>query len=104
VVERAGGTGRWIQWEIQLIAVVVAVACRTAGLLPCARGRLALLSDAISHAILVGIAVAFLVTGDLDLRFSSAGRALPDWPPWFASSCSIERDWPARTRRSGWFS
>jgi manganese/zinc/iron transport system permease protein len=65
----------WIQWEIQLIAVVVAVACALPGCFLVLR-RLALLSDAVSHAILVGIAAAFLVTGDLGSPFLIAGAAL----------------------------
>ena len=50
--------------EIQLIAVVVAVACVMPGVFLVLR-RMAMMSDAISHAILVGIVLAFFVTADL---------------------------------------
>ena len=50
--------------EIQLIAVVVAVACVMPGVFLVLR-RMAMMSDAISHAILLGIVLAFFVTGDL---------------------------------------
>jgi manganese/zinc/iron transport system permease protein len=52
------------QIEIQLIAAVVAVACALPGVFLVLR-RMALMSDAISHAILVGIVLAFFVTADL---------------------------------------
>ena len=50
--------------EIQLVAVVVAVACALPGVFLVLR-RMALMSDAISHTVLLGIVLAFLVTGDL---------------------------------------
>lgn len=52
------------QIEIQLLAVVVAVACALPGVFLVLR-RMALMSDAISHAILLGIVLAFFVTSDL---------------------------------------
>jgi manganese/zinc/iron transport system permease protein len=52
------------QIEIQLIACVVTVACALPGVFLVLR-RMALMSDAISHAILVGIVLAYLVTRDL---------------------------------------
>jgi manganese/zinc/iron transport system permease protein len=52
------------QLEIQLIAVVVAVACAIPGTFLVLR-RMALMSDAISHAILLGIVLAFFVVQDL---------------------------------------
>ncbi|MCS6852293.1 MAG: metal ABC transporter permease, partial [Gemmataceae bacterium] len=52
------------QIEAQLIAVVVAVACALPGVFLVLR-RLALISDAISHAILPGIVLAFFVTHNL---------------------------------------
>jgi manganese/zinc/iron transport system permease protein len=52
------------QIEIQLIAVVVAVACALPGVFLVLR-RMALMSDAISHAILLGIVLAFFVTKDI---------------------------------------
>ena len=50
--------------EIQWIAAVVAVACALPGVFLVLR-RMAMMSDAISHAILVGIVLAFFVTADL---------------------------------------
>ncbi|MEE9443466.1 MAG: metal ABC transporter permease [candidate division Zixibacteria bacterium] len=56
------------QLEIQMIAVVVAVACALPGVFLVLR-RMVLMSDAISHAILFGIVLAFLVTGDINSPF-----------------------------------
>lgn len=50
--------------EILLIAIVTAVACALPGVFLVLR-RLALVSDAITHAILPGIVVAFFLTGSL---------------------------------------
>lgn len=52
------------QFEIQLVAVVVAVACAIPGVFLVLR-QMAMMSDAISHAILPGIVVGFFVTHDL---------------------------------------
>jgi len=52
------------QLEIQLIAIVVAAACALPGVFLVLR-RVSLMSDAISHAILPGLVVAFFVTEDL---------------------------------------
>ncbi|RMH52113.1 MAG: metal ABC transporter permease [Bacteroidetes bacterium] len=53
-----------VQLEIQLVAVLVAVACALPGTFLVLR-RMAMLSDAISHAILPGIVVGFFLTHDL---------------------------------------
>lgn len=50
--------------EIQLIGVAVAVACAVPGVFLVLR-RMALMSDAISHSILLGIVLAFFVVQDL---------------------------------------
>jgi manganese/zinc/iron transport system permease protein len=50
--------------QIQLIAAVVAVACALPGVFLVLR-RMAMMSDAISHAILVGIVLAFFITENL---------------------------------------
>lgn len=50
--------------EIQLIAATVAVACALPGVFLVLR-RMALMSDAISHAILLGIVLGFFAVGDL---------------------------------------
>jgi len=52
------------QLEILAIAVVTAAGCALVGVFLMLRG-LAMLSDAISHAILPGIVIAFFVVGDL---------------------------------------
>ncbi len=51
--------------EIQLIAVVVAVACALPGVFLVLR-RMAMMSDAISHTVLLGIVLGFFVLGSLD--------------------------------------
>ncbi len=53
------------QIEIQLIAIVVAAACALPGVFLVLR-KMAMMSDAISHAILPGIVVAFFITSDLN--------------------------------------
>ncbi|MBA3889960.1 MAG: metal ABC transporter permease [Gemmatimonadaceae bacterium] len=53
-----------IDIEIQLIAVVVAVSCALPGVYLVLR-RMAMMSDAISHTVLLGIVLAFFVTGDI---------------------------------------
>jgi len=53
------------QLEIQLIASLVAVACAIPGVFLVLR-KMAMISDAISHAILPGIVVGFLITNSLN--------------------------------------
>lgn len=53
------------QIEIQLIAIVVAVACAIPGVFLVLR-KMALISDAISHSILPGIVLGFFITQDLN--------------------------------------
>lgn len=53
------------QLEVQLIAVVVAIACALPGVFLVLR-QMAMVSDAISHAILPGIVVAFFLTESLN--------------------------------------
>ncbi|MEZ4389012.1 MAG: metal ABC transporter permease [Candidatus Krumholzibacteriia bacterium] len=62
------------QVEILAIAVCTAVACSLVGTFLVLR-RLAMLSDAISHAILPGIVVAFFITGDLSSPWLVLGAA-----------------------------
>ena len=52
------------QVEIQLIAVVTAVSCALPGVFLVLR-RVALMSDAITHAVLLGIVLAFFVVQDI---------------------------------------
>jgi manganese/zinc/iron transport system permease protein len=63
------------QVEIQLIAVVVAVACALPGTFLVLR-RLALVSDAISHSILLGIVLGFFVVGNVNSPVLLVGAAL----------------------------
>jgi manganese/zinc/iron transport system permease protein len=56
------------QLEIQLIAVLVAAACAIPGVFLILR-RMALMSDAVSHAILLGIVAAFFIVEDLASPF-----------------------------------
>ena len=51
--------------EIQLIAVIVAVACALPGVFLVLR-RMAMMSDAISHTVLLGIVLGFFVAGSLE--------------------------------------
>ena len=53
-----------VQLEIQLIASLVAIACAIPGVFLVLR-KMALISDAISHAILPGIVIGFFITHDL---------------------------------------
>lgn len=64
--------------EIQLIAVIVAIACALPGVFLVLR-RMAMMSDAISHTVLLGIVVAFFVIGSLDsplLILAAAGMGV----------------------------
>ena len=53
------------QIEIQLIAIVVAIACAIPGVFLVLR-KMSLISDAISHSILPGIVIGFFITQDLN--------------------------------------
>ena len=63
------------QIEIQLIGAVVAAACALPGVFLVLR-RMALVSDAISHSILLGIVLAFFVVEDLSSPLLILGAAL----------------------------
>jgi len=52
------------QLEVQAIAALAAVSCALPGVFLVLR-RMALICDAISHAVLPGIVVAFFLTGNL---------------------------------------
>src|SRR5690554_5811867 len=53
------------QFEIQMIASLVAVACAIPGTFLVLR-KMAMISDAISHSILPGLVVGFFITQDLN--------------------------------------
>jgi manganese/zinc/iron transport system permease protein len=62
------------QLEIQLIAVVTAVACALPGVFLVLR-RMALMSDAITHAVLFGIVLAFFAVQDIGSPLLMVGAA-----------------------------
>jgi manganese/zinc/iron transport system permease protein len=64
-----------IQIELQLIAAVVASACALPGVFLVLR-RMAMMSDAITHTVLLGIVVAFFLTEDLASPLLLLGAAL----------------------------
>lgn len=63
------------QLEIQAIAIVTAVACALPGAFLVLR-RMALMSDAISHSILLGIVLAFFVVGTVGSPLLILGAAI----------------------------
>lgn len=63
------------QIEIQLIAIVAAAACSVLGVFLVLR-RMAMMSDAISHTVLLGIVVAFFITKNLASPLLVVGAAL----------------------------
>lgn len=63
------------QVEIQLIAVLVATSCALPGVFLILR-QMAMMADAISHTILLGIVLAFFITQDLSSPFLIIGAAL----------------------------
>ncbi|MFW5942965.1 MAG: metal ABC transporter permease, partial [Chloroflexota bacterium] len=63
------------QLEIQLIAVVAAVACALPGVFLVLR-QMAMMSDAISHTVLLGIVIGFFLVGDINSPLLIVGAAL----------------------------
>ncbi len=63
------------QLEIQLISIIVAAACALPGVFLVLR-RTAMMSDAISHTVLLGIVVAFFITKDLNSPLLIFGAAI----------------------------
>jgi len=61
--------------QIQLIALVTAVACALPGVFLVLR-RMAMMSDAISHTVLLGIVVAFFIVEDISSPLLIFGAAL----------------------------
>ncbi|MBP7838752.1 MAG: metal ABC transporter permease [Bacteroidales bacterium] len=54
-----------LQWEIIIIAILAAITCAILGVFLVLR-KMSMTSDAISHAILPGIAIGFLITGTIN--------------------------------------
>ena len=63
------------QLEVQLIAIVIAAACALPGVFLVLR-RMAMLSDAISHTVILGIVLAYFLTHDLGSPLLFVGAAL----------------------------
>ncbi len=63
------------QIEIQLIATVVAVACALPGVFLVLRS-MAMMSDAISHTVLLGIVIGFFIVEDINSPLLIAGAAV----------------------------
>ena len=61
--------------EIQVIAVIVAVACSLPGVFLVLR-KMSMMSDSITHTILLGIVIAFFITKDLNSPLLIVGAAL----------------------------
>lgn len=61
--------------EIQIIAVIVAVACSLPGVFLVLR-KMSMMSDAITHTILLGIVIAFFITESLTSPFLIVGAAI----------------------------
>lgn len=63
------------QIEIQLIAIITAAACALPGAILVLR-RMAMMSDAISHTVLLGIVIGFFLVEDLTSPFLIFGAAI----------------------------
>lgn len=63
------------QMEIQIIAIFAAAACALPGVFLVLRG-MALMCDAISHVVLLGIVIMFLIVGDLTSPLLTVGAAI----------------------------
>ena len=61
--------------EIQIIAVIVAIACSLPGVFLVLR-KMSMMSDAITHTILLGIVIAFFITDSLTSPLLIVGAAL----------------------------
>lgn len=62
-------------FEIQLIAVIISIACSLPGAFLVLR-KMSMMTDSITHTILLGIVLAFFVTGDLNSPFLIVGATL----------------------------
>ena len=62
-------------FEIQLIAVIISVACALPGVFLVLR-KMSMMSDSITHTILLGIVLEFFLTQDLSSPFLIVGAAL----------------------------
>jgi manganese/zinc/iron transport system permease protein len=64
----------WIDAQIILVGALVGAACALPGALLMLR-RMSMMGDALSHAVLPGLAIAFIVTGSRDSLTMLAGAA-----------------------------
>ena len=62
-------------FEIQLIAVIISIACALPGVFLVLR-KMSMMSDSITHTILLGIVLAFFLTHDLSSPLLIAGAAI----------------------------
>ena len=62
-------------FEIQLIAIIISIACALPGVFLVLR-KMAMMTDSITHTILLGIVLAFFITYDLSSPFLIVGAAL----------------------------
>lgn len=84
------------QLEIQLIAVLVSIACALLGVFLVLR-KMALISDAISHSILPGIVLGFFITQDLNsplliLMAAAAGMLTVLLVEWIQQTHLVKED------------
>lgn len=61
-------------WDIQLIAIVTAVACAVPGVFLVLK-KMSMMSDSITHTVLLGIVLAFFITHNLSSPLLIAGAA-----------------------------
>lgn len=61
--------------DIYLVALIVSIACALPGVFLVVRG-MTMLTDAITHSILVGIVLAFFITNDLNSPLSMIGATI----------------------------
>ena len=60
--------------EIQIISIIISIACSLPGSFLVLR-KMSMMTDSITHTILLGIVCAFFITGDLNSPFLIVGAA-----------------------------
>ncbi len=89
------------QVELQLIALIVAAACALPGVFLVLR-QMAMMSDAISHTVLLGIVLMFFAVGSLDSPLLILGAAAMGCSRCRWWSCWGARGSSSRMRRLAW--